>query len=143
MGESAPFAGTKRFEIKRRIGEGGMGVVYEAFDREQRTAVALKSMRSVTGQNLFRFKNEFRALQDIVHPNLVRLGELIEAEGTWFFTMELIEGSIFTSYVRCASSSSSDSTVEVTPDPTPSEDTIRLQHNVAARELAAPYWFRK
>ncbi len=94
------FAGTKRFEIKRRLGEGGMGVVYEAFDREREMTVALKTLRHADGQALDRFKKEFRALQDIQHPNLISLDELIVTEGIWFFTMELIEGTDFSSYVR-------------------------------------------
>jgi len=40
---------------------------------------------------LLRFKREFRALREVQHPNLIRLGELIEEHGRWFFTMELVE----------------------------------------------------
>jgi serine/threonine protein kinase len=94
------FAGTPRFELLRPLGEGGMGVVYEAFDRERNSRVALKTIRLATADGLARFKNEFRALQDLQHPNLVRLDELLEAEGTWFFTMELVHGEDFISYVR-------------------------------------------
>ena len=77
-----------------------MGVVYEAFDRERNTRVALKTIRTLTADTLLRFKNEFRALQDLQHPHLVRLDELFEADGTWFFTMEMVDGVDFTSYVR-------------------------------------------
>lgn len=77
-----------------------MGVVYEAVDRETETLVALKVLRAVDAKALFRFKNEFRALQDIHHPNLVRLGELIEEEGIWFFSMELVRGQDFLAHVR-------------------------------------------
>lgn len=49
---------------------------------------------------MLRFKNEFRILQDIEHPNLVSLGELIEDSGRWFFTMELVDGTDFWSWVR-------------------------------------------
>jgi len=77
-----------------------MGVVYEAFDRERNTRVALKTIRTLTASSLLRFKNEFRALQDLQHPNLVRLDELFEEGGTWFFTMEMVDGIDFTSYVR-------------------------------------------
>ncbi len=77
-----------------------MGVVYEAFDREQQTRVALKTLRRMTPDALFQFKHEFRALQDVEHPNLVRLGELVEEAGQWFFTMELVEGVSFLHRVR-------------------------------------------
>lgn len=94
------FAGTQRFEIIRRIGSGGMGVVYEAFDRERQSTVALKVLRSLDPETLFRFKNEFRVLQDIRHPNLIRLGELFEEEGRWFFTMEMVQGIHFLDYLE-------------------------------------------
>jgi len=94
------FSGTGRFQIVRRLGAGGMGVVYDALDRERETHVALKTMHMVSGDTLLRFKTEFRALQDLHHPNLVRLGELIEEDGQWFFTMELVDGVDILSYVR-------------------------------------------
>jgi hypothetical protein len=97
---SQEFRGTDRFELVRRIGAGGMGVVYETIDRDSGTHIALKTLRSLSAEALFRFKNEFRALQDIHHENLVRLGELFEEQGQWFFTMEIIEGSTFLGWVR-------------------------------------------
>lgn len=97
--EAFEFRGTKRFEVRRRIGAGGMGIVYEAYDRERDHAVALKTLRHLDAQALYRLKNEFRALQDLRHPNLINLGELIEDRGTWFFTMELVHGVDFLDYV--------------------------------------------
>ena len=44
-----------RYQLRRRLGSGGMGVVYEAFDTERRTSVAVKVMRSVEGAALYRF----------------------------------------------------------------------------------------
>jgi len=99
-GDPQSFAGTSRFEVRRVLGRGGMGVVYEAFDREQNTTVALKTLREVSPEALLRFKQEFRTLQDLDHPNLVRLGELIEVEGVWFFTMELVEGMDLLAFVN-------------------------------------------
>ncbi len=124
------FAGTERFEIKRRLGSGGMGVVYEALDREKNARVALKILKHVDAQALYRLKNEFRALQDLEHPNLVSLGELVETGGQWFFTMELIEGVDFLSYVRCLVDESTPTPV---PDLAPSEDTLRSEQVVGPR----------
>ena len=76
MPSASAFKGTARFEPKSCLGAGGMGIVYEVFDREIARRVALKTLRHMTPQRLLRFKAEFRALRDIRHPNLVRLGEL-------------------------------------------------------------------
>src|SRR5690606_20740947 len=97
------LSATGRFEIRRRLGAGGMGIVYEAFDREHDALVALKTLRDVDAQSLYRFKREFRALQDLQHPNLVALGDLIAPDtptGIWCFTMELVRGVGFIRYVR-------------------------------------------
>jgi len=77
-----------------------MGVVYQALDRERNAVVAVKTLREMNAQALYRFKNEFRALADLEHPNLVRLEELIEDQGQWFFTMEFVDGGDFLAYVR-------------------------------------------
>jgi serine/threonine protein kinase len=92
----------RRYEIIRQLGQGGMGVVFEALDREQGVRVALKTVRQLTPDALFRFKGEFRLLQDMQHPNLVSLGELFEDDGQWFFTMELVQGVDLHRWVRCA-----------------------------------------
>ena len=89
-----------RFTVQRRIGAGGMGIVYEAWDREREQTVALKKLLGTDATAIVRLKNEFRALADVVHPNLVRLYELVGEEGDWFFTMELVDGVDFLSYVR-------------------------------------------
>jgi len=110
------FSGTERFEIIRRIGQGGMGVVYEALDRERRMRVALKTLREMDDSALYLFKQEFRSLIDVVHPNLVTLYELIAAGDTWFFTMELIRGYSFLDFIRHeANDEPGQSTSEVRP----------------------------
>ena len=91
---------SSRFEVIRVLGEGGMGTVYEALDRERNATVALKTLRDVHPDARFRFKHEFRSLQDIHHPNLVSLGELFEENGQLFFTMELVEGAHFLEHLR-------------------------------------------
>ena len=69
-----------------------MGIVYEAFDHERGMLVALKTVRQLDAQALYRLKAEFRARVDLEHRNLVRLGEMLHDDGYWFFTMELVEG---------------------------------------------------
>lgn len=100
IGQAAPVFGAGRFEVRGTLGAGGAGVVYRAFDRQLQREVALKLLRQASGRDLYRFKKEFRALADIVHPNLVALHELHATGGDWYFTMELVEGVSFIDWVR-------------------------------------------
>jgi serine/threonine protein kinase len=96
------FRGSRRYRLLRRIGAGGMGEVFEAFDRALHRRVALKLLKQTRADALPRFKTEFRALHDLEHPNLVSFGELVEESGEWFFTMEYVDGVDFHEYVRRA-----------------------------------------
>lgn len=94
------FQGTSRFRVIRRLGSGGMGVVYEVYDRDRRERVALKTLNASKPRSLRFLKREFRTLAELRHKNLARLYELIEDDGQWFFTMELIQGVNWLEYVR-------------------------------------------
>jgi len=94
------FRGTERYEVRRRLGAGAFGVVYEAFDRERDVPIALKVLNHRDPAWLFRFKKEFRALAGIVHENLVRLYDLVSTGDLWFFTMELVQGEELIERVR-------------------------------------------
>lgn len=81
-----------------------MGIVYEAFDRERRENVALKTLHHLEPAGIYQLKNEFRVLADVSHPNLVRLHELFADDQTWFFTMDLVDGVQFDTWIaelRC------------------------------------------
>ncbi len=88
------------YEILDELGHGGMGVVYRARDRARGEIVALKILKARGHSALTRFKHEFRALAGVVHPNLVRLHELISDGWDWFFTMELIDGTDLLTHVQ-------------------------------------------
>jgi len=84
-----------RYEIVRLLGEGGMGAVYKAMDKELDRPVALKVIRPELAQNegiLERFKQELLLARQVTHRNVIRIYDLGEAEGTKFITMEFIEG---------------------------------------------------
>jgi predicted Ser/Thr protein kinase len=94
------FKGNERFHLLRKLGQGGSGIVYLAHDRQREATVALKTLSGLKPTNLFRFKQEFRGLADIHHPNLVRLHELVHEDGLWFFTMDYIEGTPLEKFVE-------------------------------------------
>ncbi|HVE71819.1 MAG TPA: protein kinase [Thermoanaerobaculia bacterium] len=94
--------GSSRFQVRRRIGAGSFGIVYEAFDPVRNKVVAVKALKQATPEALYRFKREFRALSDIAERNLVRLYELISEGEHWLVSMELIRGRNFIEYVRGA-----------------------------------------
>ncbi|HYO65121.1 MAG TPA: serine/threonine-protein kinase, partial [Archangium sp.] len=100
VAEQQGFAGNERFEVRRTLGAGGFGIVCEALDRRTGSIVALKTLHQAAPGALYRFKQEFRLLTEIVHPHLVTLYELFSEGSTWFFTMELIEGHAFLDYLR-------------------------------------------
>jgi eukaryotic-like serine/threonine-protein kinase len=97
------FSDTERFVVLRRLGAGGMGVVYEVHDRVRDEVVALKTLRRVTAAEIYFLKQEFRSLADASHPNLVCLYELVVEAERCFFTMELVKGMNFVDYVRAES----------------------------------------
>jgi serine/threonine protein kinase len=115
-GDPQAFAGTDRFVIERRLGAGGMGVVYQAHDRERGATVALKALRHLDPTSVSRFKREFRALADLAHRNLLRLGELFCEREQWFFTMELVSGQDFLSYVRPSSAQKEEQDISPTAE---------------------------
>ncbi len=89
-----------RFSRVRKLGSGGMGVVYEVHDQEQGSRVALKVLPEAEPSLLYLFKREFRLLADLHHRNVVTFHELHSDGPRWFFTMELVEGSHFLDHVR-------------------------------------------
>jgi serine/threonine protein kinase len=69
-----------------------MGQVFAVFDRERQERVALKVLGNLTSRSSSQLKQEFRAASEMIHPNLVRLHELLVDGSEWFFTMDLVEG---------------------------------------------------
>nr|WP_255216268.1 serine/threonine-protein kinase [Pseudenhygromyxa sp. WMMC2535] len=97
----APGQELGEYRLEQRLGIGGMGEVFAALHLPSEEIYALKVLGRVSPTALYRFKREFRALADVTHPNLISLHELVVLRGTQpFFTMELIDGSEFTRYVR-------------------------------------------
>ena len=84
-----------RYEIIRRLGDGGMGVVYAAKDRLREEEVALKVMREhliSDPQARERFVNEARVASSLSHPRIVRVYDIHQTSKHTFLTMELLKG---------------------------------------------------
>jgi len=84
-----------RYEIVRLLGQGGMGAVYQAHDKELERQVAIKVIRADMAANpeiLQRFKQELILARQITHKNVIRIFDLGQADGIKFITMEYIEG---------------------------------------------------
>jgi eukaryotic-like serine/threonine-protein kinase len=92
-----------RYEITALLGEGGMGAVYKAVDREVNRTVALKVIRPDLATNssiIDRFKQELVLSHQVTHRNVVRIYDLGEADGVKFITMEYIEGTDLRSIIK-------------------------------------------
>ncbi len=83
------------FEIVRKIGAGGMGVVYEAIDRISGERIALKCIKSehsAHGQVNARFIEEINTARKLRHPNIVAVYDVAQQDEQLFFTMEYLDG---------------------------------------------------
>ena len=78
--------------MREVLGRGTFGTVFEVVDADTGASVAAKVLHHEHPRALAHFKQEFRALADLHHPNLVRLLELYADGGRWFFTMERLRG---------------------------------------------------
>ena len=100
--------GLSRYRLLRKIGEGGMGIVYEAEQRNPRRRVALKLLRAgaLSPALLRRFEHETQVLGRLDHPGIARIHEADTFEGPGgtqpFFAMELLRGRPFLEHVRDA-----------------------------------------
>ena len=92
------------YRIERKLGEGGMGVVYAARDEKLHRAVALKTMSSLAHDETARqrFWREARAAAAVNHPNICQIYEIGEDNNVLFIAMELLEGTPLSDRLKSA-----------------------------------------
>jgi len=87
-----------KFEVRRELGKGAMGVVYEGYDPMIERTVAIKTVRAENLQGddapeqLARFRREAQAAGKLTHPNIVSIYDFGQDDGTYFIAMEFVKG---------------------------------------------------
>ncbi|MDQ6679025.1 MAG: serine/threonine protein kinase [Acidobacteriota bacterium] len=92
-----------RYRIVALLGRGGMGEVYRADDLSLGQPVALKFLSAVVAHDqeaLERFRGEVRIARQVSHPNVCRVYDLAEADGSYFLSMEYVDGEDLASLLR-------------------------------------------
>lgn len=92
-----------RYEIKKSIGQGGMGQVFYALDTELQRPVALKVINPQLANNptvINRFRQEARSVARLNHPGIVQIYEFNQDQGVPFFAMEYVEGRSLSQLLR-------------------------------------------
>ena len=85
----------QRYQLVRRLGEGGMATVWLAFDKKLEIQVALKFLHKTLRENLNyhrAFKREWKIASHLIHPNIVRVYEFYEDPVRPFYSMQFIDG---------------------------------------------------
>ena len=118
-----------RYELRERLGIGGMGVVYAAYDPELRRELAVKvlrtdRMRGDPERARRRLREEAQVTASLSHPNVVTIYDVGESDGAVFVAMELVRGSSLDLWIHAA--------------PHPWTETLRMFAH-AGRGLAAAH----
>jgi serine/threonine protein kinase/tetratricopeptide (TPR) repeat protein len=95
------FAG--RYQIIEELGKGGMGKVYKANDTDIKEKVAIKLIKpeiSTDKKTIERFQNELKFARKIRHKNVCQMFDLNREEGTYYITMEYVEGENLKNMIR-------------------------------------------
>ncbi len=91
------------YTVLDRLGEGGMGMVYQAQHRYLKRTVALKVLHASVTQSddaVKRFRREVEAIARLSHPNVVAAFDANQQDGTYYFVMEYVDGTDLSRLVK-------------------------------------------
>jgi serine/threonine protein kinase/cytochrome c-type biogenesis protein CcmH/NrfG len=93
----------RRYQVIEDLGHGGMGRVYKVFDMEVREKLALKLLNPEIASDertIERFRNELKLARTISHRNICRMHDFGREEGTYYITMEYVQGEDLKSFIH-------------------------------------------
>ena len=88
------------FLILQKLGEGGLGIVYKAWDLREKRLVAVKQIKKVSINNYRRFRREARIQSRLAHPCIVRCLKLARVRGDTLLVQEYIDGLTISQEVK-------------------------------------------
>jgi predicted Ser/Thr protein kinase len=92
-----------RFQILQELGRGGMGIIFQAQDKQLNEQVAIKILSPLLSHdpsNLERLKREVSAARRVTHRNVIRIHDISELNGLHFVSMEYFHGTNLKDYIR-------------------------------------------
>ncbi len=92
-----------RYQVLQELGRGGMGIVYQAYDKQLKEQVALKIISPLFGNDpdaVERLKREVSSARRIAHPNVIRIFDIGESSGLHFVSMEYFAGTSLRDYIK-------------------------------------------
>ena len=92
-----------RYQVLKELGRGGMGIVFQAYDKELKEQVAIKVLSPLLSSDpdaLERLKREVSSARRVTHPNVIRIHDISEFNGLHFISMEFFEGISLKDYIK-------------------------------------------
>lgn len=92
-----------RYQVLKELGRGGMGIVFQARDKQLNEQVAVKILSPLLSHDadaIARMKREVTAARRITHPNVIRIHDIAEANGLHYVSMEFFHGTNLRDYIR-------------------------------------------
>ncbi len=100
VADALPSARFGRFVRTQKLGEGGMGEVWKAWDSDLRRWVALKFLKATEDREIIRFQREAQTAGRLVHPNIAAIYDVGETQGSHWIAMQFVDGRTLKSFPR-------------------------------------------